>query len=249
MVVDEAGGLHQRVADRRPDEPEPSRRRSLLIARDSSVSDGIWPRPATRLTMGAPPTNDHRWSTRRRARRLERERGARAVDGGGDLRPVADDPGIGEQARDVRVVERRDGCRLEPRERLPVPVALAQDRVPRQARPGRPRGSAARTGAARPGWARPTRRRDRPASPRPGPRPRHTASRHPCAGLWLGPLTPRLSADHHPVHGDHRRRGVAMTRSSTQCSPRCGQLQAKRVARARNRRGPEIDDGDAPPST
>ena len=51
-----------------------------------------------------------------------------------DLAAVADDRGVGEQARDVALAERRDPVGVEALERRPEALALAQDRQPRQAR-------------------------------------------------------------------------------------------------------------------
>jgi len=55
------------------------------------------------------------------------------VGGSGlDLRPVADDPGVVQEPIDVTGFESSDRVRIEFLERLPVPLALAEDRDPRQ---------------------------------------------------------------------------------------------------------------------
>ena len=47
-----------------PTKRKPRALRSLLIAREASVSAGAWPTSVQSLTIGRPSTNDHRWSTR-----------------------------------------------------------------------------------------------------------------------------------------------------------------------------------------
>ena len=62
------------------------------------------------------------------------DRRARVCDRRVDLRPVAHDPRVGHQPRDVGLAERRDAPRLEAGEGGTERLALAQDRQPRQAR-------------------------------------------------------------------------------------------------------------------
>ena len=133
VVVDEPRGLHQRVADRRPDEPEAApaevrahRLRCVRLGRDRAH---LHPRVLDRRPADERPQVVHEG----RPRVVQGERRPRVADRRGDLRPVADDARVGEEPRDVRVAERRDGGDVEPRERLPVALALAQDRRPRQA--------------------------------------------------------------------------------------------------------------------
>ena len=66
----------------------------------------------------------------RRAGVVQGDRRARVGDRRLDLRAVADDAGVGEQAGDVIVAEAGDGLGLEVRERGPERLALAQDRDP-----------------------------------------------------------------------------------------------------------------------
>ena len=54
------------------------------------------------------------------------------VDRRPDLRPVADDARIRQQPRHIVVPERGDRLDIEPGERGAIPLALAQDRRPRQ---------------------------------------------------------------------------------------------------------------------
>src|ERR1700739_3950274 len=49
-----------------------------------------------------------------------------------DLAAVADDRGVGQQSRDVAITELGDDAEVEPGERAPERLALAQDREPRQ---------------------------------------------------------------------------------------------------------------------
>ena len=72
----------------------------------------------------------------RRPVALERQDRPGVVDRRLDLRAVAHDPGVEHQPVDVVGAEGRHRLRLEPRERRPVPVALPQDRRPREARLG-----------------------------------------------------------------------------------------------------------------
>ena len=65
---------------------------------------------------------------------LDGEHGVGVRDGGLDLRAVADDPRIGEQALDVRSRKAGDCLRVEARERAAISLPLAQDRHPREPR-------------------------------------------------------------------------------------------------------------------
>ena len=103
------------------------------MARDSSVSDGTSPGPSIRLLRGTPPTNDHRCSTRLDPAACRASVALRVVDRRLDLGAVPDDARVGEEALDVLVAEGRHGGGLEAGEGGTVAVALAQDRVPRQA--------------------------------------------------------------------------------------------------------------------
>src|ERR1700704_95648 len=72
---------------------------------------------------------------------LERLTGAAQRDGGAgvcerglDLRSVADDPRVAEQAQDLGVAEPRDRLRIEACESASEGVPLGKDRAPRQSR-------------------------------------------------------------------------------------------------------------------
>src|SRR3954470_10438372 len=134
MVVDDAARLHQRVQRRRADEAEPA---ALEVLRER---DGLG-----RLRRHLGPRL-RRCVARGRAVALPDQlvqagavvvqvhSRARVGDRRLDLRAVADDARVGEQAGHVVVAEARHGGRLEARERGAEPLALAQDRDPREAR-------------------------------------------------------------------------------------------------------------------
>src|SRR6266508_6925346 len=106
VVLHHADGLHERVADRRSDEPEPS----LL-----------------QVLAHGPGLRSLGWDVRQTPPRV---RGVRSGQG----RPVPDDAWIPHQSLDLPPVEPGDLGRIEPRERVPVPLPLVQDGLPRQPR-------------------------------------------------------------------------------------------------------------------
>ena len=126
VVVHEAAGLHERVTDRRPDEPEAAAL-ELLRHRLRLVGLGRY------LGERAPPV-DLRLTADERPEEPDRvvlsEPRARVRDRRLDLQPVADDPGV---AQKLLRIEPRHPVRLEVLEGPPVALALAQDR-----RPGEP---------------------------------------------------------------------------------------------------------------
>src|SRR5258706_3869916 len=63
---------------------------------------------------------------------LHGEKGFRVADGALDFQPIADDPRILQQYPFPARIETRDLSRIESRERLPVVLALLQDRFPRE---------------------------------------------------------------------------------------------------------------------
>src|SRR5439155_7059353 len=77
------------------------------------------------------PAADERPQVCVEAPELERRSGV--PDRGFDLRAVADDSGVGQEPLDVTRPERSDALDVEPRERLPVALPLAQDRRPGEA--------------------------------------------------------------------------------------------------------------------
>src|SRR5215217_7747918 len=101
MVVDEAGALHEGVADSRADEGEAA---SLQVAREGNGLRGRGGDVRERLWSA-----DYRYAIDERpdVRReragffLHAEIGRRIADRGGDLGPVADDAGVCQQARHV----------------------------------------------------------------------------------------------------------------------------------------------------
>ena len=84
----------------------------------------------------------------------------RILDGSLDLQPVADDPGIGQQAPSLFLAVLGDDGRIEIVEGFPVVLSFFQNRLPTQTRLRLLRGSGTRTGVGRHGPARPIRYRD-----------------------------------------------------------------------------------------
>src|SRR5438874_11380545 len=129
MVVDHAGRLHERVADRRPDEAEAAPFQVL----------------AHRLRLGrlgrdlgeGPPGVDDRLSAHERpemrVQAAELQRCPGIPDRRRDLRAVADDRRVCEKPLDVALVESGHALRIEAGERAAIALALAEDR-----RPGEP---------------------------------------------------------------------------------------------------------------
>ena len=130
VVVDDADRLHQRVGRGRADEAEAAplellRQRLRLGRRGRDVGAG----PRRALAIG-PERPDERRSDSPPA---ASSRAARGVgDRRLDLGPVADDPGVGEQALDVALAEPGDALDVEAVERVAEVLALAQDREPRE---------------------------------------------------------------------------------------------------------------------
>ena len=101
VVVDHPRGLHQGVADRRADEREPRRFRSLLIASDSPVRAGTSWRDPPCVPDRAAPDESPDEGVEAAELPLDLEERPGILDGRGDLEPVADDPGVGEQRLDL----------------------------------------------------------------------------------------------------------------------------------------------------
>ena len=110
----------------------PRRLRSFEIAFERSVSAGICETVRQRLTIGLPVDERPEVRVEAALALLRLEDARRVVHRRLDLQPVADDPGIGEQALDVLRAEARDDRRIEARERAPIALALVEDRRPRE---------------------------------------------------------------------------------------------------------------------
>src|SRR6185503_6727995 len=114
VIVDHAGSLHERVADRGPDELEPA---LLQVA-------------AHRLVVGKLPDV----AIEGAEFLLHRQERSRVRDRRVDFQAVAHDAGVGEQRAFLRGAVLRDLPRVETIERLPVRGPLPEDRDPTQAR-------------------------------------------------------------------------------------------------------------------
>src|SRR6266508_4109975 len=134
VVIDHTDGLHERVADRRSDEPEPSLLQVLAHGpRLRSLGWGV---------RQTPPRVLHRHLVDERPQvlgerpdiRPDRQHRPSIGDRRIDLRPVPDDARIPHQSLDLPPIEPGDLGRIEPRERVPVPLPLVQDGLPRQPR-------------------------------------------------------------------------------------------------------------------
>jgi hypothetical protein len=134
VIVHEADRLHERVADGRPDEAEPAglERAAHLLGCLGLGRDLANARP---LVLYRPSADESPEEVDEIAV-LRRQGDGRAgiADGRLDLGAVAHDPGIRKQARHIAIVKAGDDPGIEPRERRPIPLALAQDRGPRQPR-------------------------------------------------------------------------------------------------------------------
>src|SRR6266545_3551952 len=134
VVLHHADGLHERVADRRSDEPEPSLLQ--VLAHGPGLRSLGWDVRQT------PPRVLHRRPVDERPQVLgerpvicpDRQHRPSIGDRRIDLRPVPDDAWIPHQSLDLPPVEPGDLGRIEPRERVPVPLPLVQDGLPRQPR-------------------------------------------------------------------------------------------------------------------
>ena len=113
-----------------PTKEKPRRLRSLLIACDRSVSAGT-ALIAVHVVLDDCPIDE---SPQVRDRIVEFEPGPGVADRRVDLRPVAHDALVGEQALDIALVERCHDLGIEAPVCGPIGVELAQDRRPRQAR-------------------------------------------------------------------------------------------------------------------
>jgi hypothetical protein len=136
MVVDHPDRLHERVANGRPHEPEPA---PLEISGHPTRQIGL----RRELGERAPPADDRATVDERPEIRVEAsefllrlENTCGVCDGRLDLEPVADDPRILEQPLDVFRLEPCDDLGVESCERTSIPLPLAEDREPREARLG-----------------------------------------------------------------------------------------------------------------
>lgn len=130
MIVDHADSLHERVANRWPDKREPPllqvpahglrlwRSRGNVAHRPDPVID--------RLAAGKLPDVGIEGSEFF----LNVKKFPGIPDSGGNFQPVSDDPGIGEEARDVRTGKTGDGFRVKIMESLPVILPFVEHGLP-----------------------------------------------------------------------------------------------------------------------
>ena len=132
MVVHEADGLHERVADRRPHEAEAAPPQVVAErARQRGFGRDRPRRPS--LVLQRPPAHEAPQVLRERAvLGLHGQERLRIADGGRDLGPVAHDALVDEQPPHVGGVEAGDAPGVELGEGAPEGRTLAQDRRPRQ---------------------------------------------------------------------------------------------------------------------
>ena len=175
------GGGSSRPCGRSPGPPTGGRRRRSWAPRsgtrarrgpcetatDSGVEAGMSPSSRQRFTIGVPSTNAHRKPDSPGPSARSVSTACALLAERAHLRPVADDPRIGEQRRLAIVVVGGDARRVEPLVGGAVAVAPVQRSSSTTARPARPPGTAARTGGPRRAAARPTRcRGTRPSAGR-----------------------------------------------------------------------------------
>src|SRR3984885_3306957 len=128
VVVHQARALHEGIGDRRADEPEAAlaevgaqplgerRRHRDLLERGPAIAD--------RCVAGEPPEAPREGAVTA----PEREHGARVRHNRLDLSPVPHDLRIVDESLDSGGCEARNTRRIEPSERTPVALTLAQDR-------------------------------------------------------------------------------------------------------------------------
>src|SRR5436190_3024806 len=127
VVVDDPARLHRRVDRRRPDETKPGLAQAF---RQLDRPGGLRGPRRRRRPVGPVAPDELR---QRRLRLPQRDSRPRVRDRRLDLAAMADDARVLEQALDVRLAEAGDGLGVEPCERGPEALALAEDRQPREA--------------------------------------------------------------------------------------------------------------------
>src|SRR5438445_12058006 len=134
MIVDHAGGLHERVANRRADKPE-----SALL---QIFAQGIGLRRLgghlfVRLPRILPGASVHKSpdvGIKRSELFLYFEESAGVADGGVDFQAVADNSSVAKQFANLLLVVTRHFLWIEAVEHFPVSRTLLQDGVPTQTR-------------------------------------------------------------------------------------------------------------------
>ena len=133
VVVDQPGGLHERVADRRADEREAALPERLAervrLRRERRDLLEASPRVLPRLAADEAPEE----SVEAAELRPQREVGAGIRDAPRDLEPIADDAGIGEERADLGRVVAGHLPGIEAVEGAPVGRALPENRDPGEA--------------------------------------------------------------------------------------------------------------------
>src|SRR5207249_9352994 len=134
MVVHHSDRLHVRIADRRPDKPEASTLQVLahpvrLLGSRRDLFQGSPPAPFRSRTREPPDVR-----VKAPELLLNGQEGFGIFDGGGDLRSVADDAGIGQEGPDLPRIVSGDSRRIESIEGLSEVFAFLQDRQPGEPR-------------------------------------------------------------------------------------------------------------------
>src|SRR5437879_6740723 len=134
MIVDHAGGLHERVANRRTHKPE-----SPLL---QIFAQGIGLRRLSghllvrlpRILPGAPAHKSPDVGVKRSELFLYFEESACVADGGVDFQAVANNSSVAKQFANLLLVVTRHFLWIEAVEHFPVSRTLLQDGVPTQTR-------------------------------------------------------------------------------------------------------------------
>src|SRR5918996_3141051 len=132
VVIEEADGLHERVADRRSHEAEPA---ASQVGAERARHGGLGGHRAHRAppALLRPPRDEAPQVLGERAvLGLHGQERPRVPDGGLDLPAVAHDALVREEPANVPGAEAGDAPGVEARERAPVALALPQDGRPRQ---------------------------------------------------------------------------------------------------------------------
>lgn len=132
MVVDQSGGLHHRVANRRTDERESALFQIFahLVGFGGLGRDLLVFRPGIDDWLSANETPDVGVEATEFLLDLLKPRGI--FDRRADLQSIANDSGIGKKRGDLVLVILRDQCRLEIVESEAISFPLLEDRIPAQ---------------------------------------------------------------------------------------------------------------------
>jgi 4-amino-4-deoxy-L-arabinose transferase-like glycosyltransferase len=132
VIVHHPGRLHHRITDRRSHELETARDQILAHRVRLSGARRHLPQRAPLVDSRTPADKSPDVFVEAAELFLRGNKCFRIADGGNDLQPIANDPRVHQQPRDVSIAELRHSRGLEVLECFPIGLALAQNRVPTQ---------------------------------------------------------------------------------------------------------------------